>query len=142
MEGIQLWLIFQNSWLAVAQLIHFGNFPEVILSIYIYEFTVLLPASRPSSQFVFSAVLVSATWPKLLSLGAWEVRSKELEERESADFAVLWSLPTEPSMDFKTSWGLPNWLVLTGFLTALWNTPTWMTRDYENSNSNHENLFL
>ena len=32
-----------------------------------------------------------------------EVRSKDLEERESADFAILWSSPTELSMDCMTS---------------------------------------
>lgn len=58
-----------------------------------------------------------------------EVRSKDLEERESADFAVLWSSPTEPSMDCVTFWGFLNQLVLTEILAGLWNTSRWMTRE-------------
>lgn len=81
------------------------------------------PHNPLSSEFVFSAVLLSATWPTQPSQRAWKAGSKEL------DFAVLWGSSGEQSVDYKTCGGFPNLLVLTEFLTGLLNTPRWMTRE-------------
>lgn len=57
MEGIQLWFIIPKSWLTVAQSIYPGNFPEMMPSIYIHKFTVLLPTSPVEfSVCIFSSL--------------------------------------------------------------------------------------
>lgn len=129
MEGIQLWFIFPKSWLTIAQLIYPGNVPEMMPSIYIHKFTVLLPTSPAEFSVPIFSSLGECYLAYTSQSEGLEVRSKDLEERESADFAILWSSPTELSMDCMTSWGFLNWLVLTEILAGLWNTSRWMTRE-------------
>jgi len=129
MEGIQLWFISPKSWLAIAQLIYTRNVPEMMPSIYIHKFTVLLPTSPAEFSVPIFSSLEECYLDYISQSEGLEVRSKDLEERESADFAVLWSSPTELSMDCMTPWGFLNWLVLAEILAGLWNTARWMTRE-------------